>query len=227
MRNGVDLQWKDERENAFHLTWIFCIIRPYIKKSLHLNNALRGTGRHCMINEQEVLKIVVHRLESAGIRYMVTGSIGANFYTIPRMTRDIDIIIEVEKETVEKLFSVFSDDFYLDRDVMKHAIQSKGMFNIIHREGVVKVDFIVRKDSEYRRVEFERRRSIEFEGLRILVASPEDLILSKLDWAKDSRSEMQIRDVKNLLQTPGLDQRYILEWVAKLGLQEIYQEANR
>ncbi|HUK55468.1 MAG TPA: nucleotidyltransferase [Nitrospiria bacterium] len=179
-----------------------------------------------MINEQDVLKIVTQRLESAGIRYMVTGSIAANFYTIPRMTRDIDIIIEVGEEKVEELFSLFSNDFYVDRDVMRHALQSKGMFNIIHREGVVKVDFIVRKDSEYRRVEFERRRSIEFEGGRILVASPEDLILSKLDWAKDSRSEMQIRDVKNLLQTPGLDRRYILKWVAKLGLQEVYQEAN-
>jgi hypothetical protein len=180
------------------------------------------------VNEQEVLKIVIQRLESAGMPYMVTGSIAANFYTVPRMTRDIDIIIEVGEEKIEKLFSLFSNDFYIDRDVVKHALQSKGMFNIIHREGVVKVDFIIRKDTEYRRVEFERRRTVEFEGSRVLVASPEDLILSKLDWANDSQSEMQIRDVKNLLQTvPDLDRRYIQKWVAKLGLQKIYQEANR
>lgn len=179
------------------------------------------------MDEQEVLKIVLNRLISVGIGYMVTGSIAANFYTTPRMTRDIDIIIEVEASDGEKIFSSFSNDFYIDRDTMQDAIRQKGMFNIIHREAVVKIDFIVRKDTEYRRVEFERKRGIPFEGMRIDVVSPEDLILSKLDWARDSFSEMQIRDVKNLLESdPHLDRRYIEEWVEKLRLREIYRKAT-
>lgn len=181
-----------------------------------------------MINEQEVLKIVTTRLESAGIRYMLTGSIAANFYTTPRMTRDIDIVVEVGEEDTERLFALFSDDFYTDRDSIKNALHNRGMFNIIHRAGVIKVDFIIRKDTEYRKVEFERKRSIEFEESRMSVVSPEDLILSKLDWAKDSFSEMQIRDVKNLLNTVrDLDMSYIEKWVAKLNLQKVYQEAKR
>lgn len=181
-----------------------------------------------MMDEQEVLKIVVKRLESAGIRYMITGSIAANFYTTPRMTRDIDIIIEVKERDAERLFALFSNDFYADKDTIKDALHSRGMFNAIHREGIVKVDFMIRKDTEYRKVEFERRRRIEFEGLGMDVVSPEDLILSKLDWAKDSLSEMQIGDVKNVLKTvPDLDTHYIEKWVAKLKLKEIYQEAKR
>jgi hypothetical protein len=181
-----------------------------------------------MIDEQEVLKIVTTRLESAGIRYMLTGSIAANFYTTPRMTRDIDIIVEVGEEDTERLLALFSDDFYTDRDSIKTALHNRGMFNIIHRAEVIKVDFIIRKDAEYRKVEFERRRSIEFEKLRIAVVSPEDLILSKLDWAKDSLSEMQIRDVKNLLNTVrDLDMPYIEKWVAKLNLHTVYQEARK
>ncbi len=181
-----------------------------------------------MIDEQEVLKIVTMGLESIGIRYMITGSIAANFYTTPRMTRDIDIIIEVEEDDAERLFSLFSNDFYVDRDSIKDAIHSREMFNVIHCEGIVKVDFIVRKNAEYRKVEFERRRCIVFEGLRIDVVSPEDLILSKLYWAKDSLSEMQIKDVKNLLKTvSGLERHYIEKWVAKLKLREIYQEVSR
>lgn len=180
-----------------------------------------------MIDEQEVLKIVVKRLESVGIRYMVTGSIAANFYTIPRMTRDIDIVIKVDLQDAEGIYSLFSDDFYVDRETIKDAIRRKGMFNIIHHDGIVKVDFIVRKDSEYRKVEFERRRRIPFEGLSIDVVSPEDLILSKLDWARDSLSEMQIRDVKNIIiTTPDLDQEYIEEWVGRLRLKEIYRKVT-
>ncbi len=154
-----------------------------------------------MIDELDVLRIVVKRLESAGIPYMITGSIAANFYTTPRMTRDIDIVMEVEEKDTEILFSLFFHDFYVNKDSIKNAIRTKQIFNIIHNEGIVKVDFIIRKDSNYRKIEFKRRRSMVFEGLNIHITSPEDLILSKLFWAKESLSEMQIRDVRNLLKT--------------------------
>jgi len=89
-----------------------------------------------MMNEQEVLKIVVSRLEGAGIQYMVTGSIAANFYTIPRMTRDIDMVVEFEGENPETFFTLFSKDFYIDLEAVKNAVMGEGMFNIIHREGL-------------------------------------------------------------------------------------------
>lgn len=158
---------------------------------------------------------------------MVTGSVAANFYITPRMTRDTDIVIEVEEHDAERIFSLFSDEFYIDLDMMKDAIRRKGIFNVIHRDGIVKIDFIIRKESEYRQLEFERRRNILFEGLSVNVVSPEDLILSKLDWARDSFSEMQIRDVKNLIKTvPDLDRQYIDKWVKKLRLEEVYRKVT-
>jgi len=181
-----------------------------------------------MINELDVLKIVAERLESANIRYMVSGSVAANFYTTPRMTRDIDIIIDIGKNDAVRLYSLFADDFYVDLDLIKNAVHDRHMFNIIHNEGIVKVDFIIRKDTEYRRLEFERRQSIVFEGLEIDITSPEDLVISKLYWSKDSLSEIQLRDVKNLLSTvTNIDTNYIEKWVAKLGLDRIYKEVNK
>lgn len=181
-----------------------------------------------MINELDVLKIVVKRLESAGIPYMITGSIAANFYTTPRMTRDIDIVIEVEEKDTEILFPLFFNDFYVDKDSIKNAIRTKQIFNIIHNEGIVKVDFIIRKDSNYRKIEFKRRRSMVFEGLKIHITSPEDLILSKLFWAKESLSEIQIRDVRNLLKTVhNLDVDYVEKWVRELGLEEVYNKVKK
>lgn len=176
-----------------------------------------------MIDELEVLKIVIERLESAGIQYMITGSIAANFYATPRMTRDIDIVIKVGEEDVENFFALFSRDFYIDREMIKQAVRNRGMFNIIHNEGIVKVDFIIRKDDEYRKTEFDRKNRIDFEGIKIYATSPEDLILSKLYWAKDTLSEVQIRDVKNLLRTPGLDMDYMEKWAGRLGIKEIFK----
>jgi hypothetical protein len=159
---------------------------------------------------------------------MVTGSIAANFYTTPRMTRDIDMVIELEEKDVEKFLSLFADDFYLDKDAIKEAIDKKQGFNIIHNEGIVKVDFIIRKETEYRRLEFERRRAIEFEGISLYVTSPEDLVLSKLYWAKESLSETQLRDVQNLLKTVSdMDMDYVERWVKKLKLEQVYREARK
>lgn len=181
-----------------------------------------------MLNELDVLKIVIKRLESAGIPYMVSGSIAANFYTTPRMTRDVDIIIEVGEMDAQKIFSLFSGDFYIDLESVKDAIRHKQMFNIIHNEAIIKVDFIIKKDTEYRKSEFERRRNIVFGQERIDITSPEDLIISKLYWAKDSLSDLQIRDVQNMLKTvPDLDIGYIEKWVAKLGLDEVYRKADK
>lgn len=179
-----------------------------------------------MVNEYDVLKIVADRLESAGIPYMVTGSIANNFYSMPRMTRDIDIVVQIAESDVEKVVSQFSPDFYTDRDQIINAVRSRRMFNVIHNEGVVKVDFIVRKDTEYRRIEFERRKEIVFEGTRLFITSPEDLIISKLFWAKDTMSEMQLLDVSNLLKSvKNLDMAYINKWVSALGLKEGYEKA--
>jgi hypothetical protein len=90
------------------------------------------------------------------------------------------------------------------------------------------VDFIIRKDTEYRKLEFERKRSIVFEGSQINITAPEDLVISKLYWAKDSLSEMQIMDVRNILKTvPDIDIDYIEKWIKKLGLEDIYKEVKR
>lgn len=180
-----------------------------------------------MLSETEIFKIVIKRLESASIQYMVSGSVAANFYTTPRMTRDIDIVIDVRNEDSEKIYSLFCDDFYIDSKAVEDAIRNKRMFNIIHSEAVIKIDFIVRQDTEYRKTEFERKRGIVFEGLKIYITSPEDLIISKLHWAKESHSEIQKNDVKNIMRTiHELDMKYIEAWVRKLGIEKIFKEVS-
>lgn len=107
------------------------------------------------------------------------------------------------------------------------AIRNRSMFNMIHNDLVVKVDCVVRKESEYRREEFARRRTLNLDGESIAVVAPEDLILSKLEWAKDSRSPMQLDDVRNLLSSvKSLDQVYVKRWADHLGLAALYREVQ-
>lgn len=177
--------------------------------------------------ELDVLKLVCQRLEEANIPYMLTGSFAANFYAVPRMTRDIDIVIELHKTDIQKIFHLFQNDFYIDTDAIKEAIDHQSIFNIIHNESVFKIDFIIRKDSSYRRTEFLRKVKINLDDRYVWIVSPEDLIISKLDWAKDSFSEMQIKDIRNiLLSQKDLDKDYIAKWIDKLDLKQIYSKVN-
>ena len=92
-------------------------------------------------------------------------------------------------------------------------------------EWIVKADFIVRKDSAYRRTEFDRRREIDIDGEPVVLVSPEDLILSKLHWGKDSGSELQRRDVEQLLQSvEDLDENYLKEWASELGVLPLLEQ---
>src|ERR1700722_10573374 len=175
--------------------------------------------------ELNILKQVCSQLDTHGISYMLTGSFAANFYAIPRMTRDIDIVIEIQTRDTDKIIQLFEKDFYVDRISIDEAIEHQSMFNIIHHEQAFKIDFIIRKNEEYRLVEFKRKKRIQLDEVSIWIVSPEDLIISKLYWAKDSHSEMQIKDVKNILSTVNpIDLDYIREWVDKLDLAILYNE---
>ena len=180
-----------------------------------------------MSEELEVLKILADRLEEAGISYMVSGSIAANYYTIPRMTRDIDVVIELDEGDIDKFVSLFEADFYTDRTMIANEISRQGMFNLIHNQYVMKIDFIVKKCSAYQQEAFSHRKQVLVEQCPVWFVTAEDLVISKLAWAQDSRSEMQLKDVANLIATvDNLDMKYIEAWVCELGLDQIYKEAQ-
>mgnify|MGYP001004884259 CR=1 FL=1 len=176
--------------------------------------------------EIQILKLVITKLEELNIPYMLSGSLAGSFYAQPRMTRDIDIVIELAAEQIAKITEIFSGDFYIDEDDVNEAVRLQSMFNIIHYQAVVKIDFIIRKDSLYRKLEFERRIRKIIAGFALWVVSPEDLIISKIFWARDSKSELQLNDVSSIMkyQAKKLDWEYIEYWVKELGSGQLWEE---
>lgn len=180
-----------------------------------------------MSEELALLILVAERLAAAGVAYMLSGSTAMNVYAEPRMTRDIDIVVELAPAGIDVIAAVFATDFYCDRDMILHAVHHQASFNVIHTPTVIKVDCIVRKDTAYRRVEFARRRPIVVDGHTIQVVAPEDLVLSKLAWAKPSHSEVQLRDVRNLLAcVPDLDWSYLERWAPELDVMDLLSEVR-
>ena len=176
-------------------------------------------------NEFDVFRDTARRLDHAGFAYMLTGSLAMNFYAVPRMTRDIDIVVELSVADIDRVVQSFSPDYYVSRAAVSEAVDGRGMFNLIHQQSIIKVDFIVRKDSSYRKLEFKRRQRGTVEGCDLWIVSKEDLILSKLYWAKDSNSEMQLGDVRRLLAT-GSDETYLNEWAPALEVAGLLEKCR-
>ena len=175
------------------------------------------------MNEIDIVRDISHRFEQINIPYMLTGSMAMNYYAQPRMTRDIDVVIAISPDDVGRVAALFRPDYYVSEENIRESIAHESIFNLIHQESVIKVDCIIRKNSEYRRMEFGRRQKISVLDFITFIVSKEDLIISKLSWAKESNSDVQLSDVRNLLAT-GYDDAYLRHWTRELGLDNLLNE---
>ena len=178
-------------------------------------------------DQLSILKLVTARLDAARIAYLITGSMASGHYGQPRMTRDIDLVAVLVPPHAAKLGQWLGPEFICDADVVRQAIAERRMFNVFHREAPHKIDFIVRQDSDYELEKFDRRRQVEVDGQAVWMIAPEDLVLSKLVWAKTNPSELQVRDVRSILKAqPALDWAYLDRWAQRLTVAAALKEVR-
>ena len=168
-------------------------------------------------------------MTEAEVPYMLTGSYASSMHSIPRATRDVDIIIFPNREQLARFISLLpSASYHVDASDALNALRYRTQFNVIDYSTGWKVDFIIPPFDEFNIEEFERRQNIEFEGMSLSVVSPEDIVIAKLRWAKAGESEFQIRDVATILrsQAAKLNIAYVEKWVHRLELEEQWQRAQ-
>lgn len=178
---------------------------------------------------ENVFRKVREALDLAGIPYMVTGSFVSAIHGVPRATHDIDIVIAPTAQQLAKLIAHFSEsDYYAEIEDALQALQHHTQFNIIDERGVWKVDFIIRKDRPFSVAEFARRRITTILGVPVYAATPEDILIAKLEWAKLGESERQLRDASGIIAIQGerLDTEYVSRWIAALELENEWVRAR-
>ncbi len=179
---------------------------------------------------EEVFRRIIAALDRSEIPYMVTGSFASAFHGVPRATQDIDLVIAPSADRLGKFVDSLSpEQYYVDRGTALEAQRTESQFNVIDLEGGWKVDLIVRKGRAFSRAEFDRRLTTEVWGLRLAVASLEDVILAKLEWAKLGGSERQLDDVAALLRlrSGDLDRSYLSRWIGELGVEAEWVKAGQ
>ena len=178
---------------------------------------------------EKVFRKVQQALEETGVPYMLTGSFASATHGEPRASKDIDIVIAPTREQLVAFMRRFPpQDYYAQEEDALDAMAHTSIFNIIDFETGWRVDFIFRKNRPFSVEEFNRRRPVEIAGIRLFVASPEDILIAKLEWAKMGQSERQIEDAAGIIRVQGedLDLSYVERWVQELELEEQFGNAK-
>jgi hypothetical protein len=180
-----------------------------------------------MTPEEEVLGRVLALLERLSIPYMVTGSIATSYHGRPRATHDADVVIDPTPEQLDALVRELDGArFYVDANGAREALREYLQFNVIEMVRAVKVDLIIRKRRAFSEEEFKRRQRVDLSFGRLVdMVTPEDAIVSKLEWARRSGdSERQLRDAAGVLElNPAVDKHYIARWAEDIGVADLWR----
>jgi hypothetical protein len=179
------------------------------------------------------LAATVSALDSAGIPHMLAGSFASSLHGLARTTADIDVVIDPGAGAIDSFVTGLDRErYYVDDEAARNAVLRRDQFNVIDLVTGWKVDLIVRKDRPFSATEFGRRISATVLGVAVFVATAEDTILAKLEWARMGGSERQLRDVVEVLRLrhSDLDDAYLDRWAGDLDVVDLLatarQEAN-
>jgi len=172
---------------------------------------------------------LVARLDSAGVPHMLTGSVASTYFGEPRQTRDVDVVVDPSPDSLDRFVSSWANDGYADAAAAREALTERGMFNVVDFETGWKADLIVRKDRAFSLSEFGRRRRVLVLEIETWLATPEDIVLAKLEWARDSGSTRQRDDAAAVIRVGAgdLDWEYLRHWAEVLEIQDLLSGASK
>jgi len=183
------------------------------------------------VNQLDLLAYVAGTLEDLRIPYMLVGSYASGTYGEPRMTRDIDMVVQLDPAQVEGLCARFdAREFYIRPEAARQAVVRGGQFNILHPSSGNKVDLIAARQDAWGRTQMARRQRIRaLPDQDIWVARPEDIILSKMLYYKEGGSEKHLRDIVGILKIAAedIDRDDVSHWAAELDVTDVWHAVLR
>lgn len=179
------------------------------------------------MNQIRSLEHFLKKINSLEIKYMITGAYAVSYYGLPRSTHDLDVVIAIKKTDVEQICRSLKKDYIIDREMIENAVQFHTHFSIVHSTSNFKADFWILKPKENELKKFNRRIKTSLFGIATFIISPEDLIITKLEWYKRSKHQKHLDDAKGIInvQAGRLDERYLSSLVEECSLKKYWKTA--
>jgi hypothetical protein len=177
----------------------------------------------------EAVARVIDVLESQQVPYMIVGSLASSQYGISRDTKDADIVVELGGQSITAVTGALGDAFRLDPQIMFETVTGTTRHVVNVPSVHFAIEFFRLSDDPYDRERFARRRRIHFPQLSrdAFVSTPEDVVVTKLQWAaRASRGKDRddLRDVLAVWGTDRFDWDYIHRWSDEHGTRDVLEE---
>ena len=176
----------------------------------------------------KVATLIADRLNSAGVKWMATGSIAAMSYGEYRVTNDVDIVLVLSERDIEKLVAAFPlEEFYCPpEDVIRTeaAREEHGHFNLIHHETGFKADVYIAGNDALTSWALRQRQPVRLEESVIWLAPPEYVIIGKLEFYREGASEKHLRDIRGMLAVTDVDGALLEKEITQRGLTDVWQK---
>jgi len=175
---------------------------------------------------------VVSCLKQLNVRHYIGGSVASSFHGAVRSTMDVDIVCELTQQNAQQFINTLADDYYLNGQAVRDALQSKSCFNLIHLASSFKVDVFVSRGRPFDN-DCLLRSSMETlgEGIEVAIATAEDSVVAKLEWYRTGNevSERQWDDVSKLIGLLGdqADWAYLQSAAASVGVEDLLDRLRR
>ncbi len=179
--------------------------------------------------ETDLVLLFTRPLDRAGLSYFVTGSIAGMIYGEPRLTMDVDLVLVLPQAGIKKLIESFDETHFYRPPcevIMEEAARpEKGHFNLIHHDTGFKADVYLAGNDPLHAWAFARRREIKMDDDSIWVASPEYVILRKLQFYLEGRSEKHLRDIDAMIERSAddIDESLLMKMISELGLADVWK----
>jgi hypothetical protein len=179
----------------------------------------------------EALTPIVEVFDRFGIAYYIGGSVASSVHGRRRYTQDVDVVAAIQLKHVQTVVAMLQQDYYIDADMIRGAIQHRSSFSLLHHDTGVKVDVFVQKFGPFAQQEMRRAREdvLELGSRPFFFASPEDMILAKLDWWKlgGGVSNRQWNDLVEIMKEKhaALDIAYLRQSAPMLGIADLLEKA--
>ena len=180
------------------------------------------------------LRPVLAAFERLGVACHIGGSVASSSHGVGRSTQDVDVIADLHPSHVRPLVAALANDYYVSEPMIEAAIRGRSCFNVIHLPSMFKVDIFVLKQRPFDQAAFRRakpgRVGLNEDFVETAIASPEDVVLNKLEWFRlgDELSERQWNDVLGVLKVcaSNLDHAYLDRWANELGVRDLLDRAR-
>jgi len=166
---------------------------------------------------------VTKLMENEGITYAITGSIASAIHGEPVTSIDVDIVTNMTPDQAAGFAETISPRFYADKNMLRNAAIEHSFANLYDSQTGFKIDISVLENTPYHTQVLQRREKIPHPSgeTNFWVVSPEDIILMKLVWRKDTESQKQWENALSVVRVKGnkLDWAYLRKWAKELEVE--------